>query len=1064
MINNRVYETLGCGRVLISDSFDMIEREFGDLVYFDRKPGDTGRIVTRLLETEEGKRELKERGARGRKRVIERESWSHRVIEMLALRERLSMETRPRPLRPIALIVGDGRERERERANRWGLASLIGLEKEYRLERVLHLDQVDDKMLLEKVDVVVVLGEEAREMMRKRIKLIRRRRREEKKKEEKKTKKKTKDEGEAAVMENKKDSKIELRDSHGMLARKVLVLEEGQEDQQGEGDDLEYDVVIIHVSSEKETKEEETKTLTSMLQSGMDRAIDLPRMSSRIALDPPSSYYQHGNTFIPGEVVRFHVRMVDFVAPDHGMWCVRVNGEETSCVGDAQNFVDLVVPVDSGSYMTVQPLLRTHVDRHLFKEGRLSQYMLRSVVEEMVIDGTSSEIRVVDGRSLYQDTRSFCQQKILSDQDCRRLLNHLLTKAPAAAAWRDRTDRKIQVGVVVDAVDWNARKEFDVKDRINIAMRLDIDLYQVFFFVLVNDDADENEDEKSLIAASSSRSTPMDTFHHHLEQSLIGIVNIMFPRDLSAAMVDPSDLEKISQQHHPKLLPSLIDVLRGLDVLEFLSSTKSRTFRERILSFAASSLGIPMSSVAEKRVDGLIEGTMEGGIPMSEELTNLAMDFESGMLKIPPMVDQKFADRDRSAVQYFRRAQTLSLLPEEIFRFGLSLPLFERRLRFHRGVPVNEWLSPVEWHDYHNDAVSAVLQLRLQRSVPKIVAAAIEEWNDALVDPTTGNKKLDYPTMTGFWPGMYRSRGNFFITARHKILHDAAQLRYLVNAGRLPSYLMKVAENYTKVHDIFLADKPMNHYVFMNQSYYDMIGTTYNWLTYKHPLPVVPSGALYRDVLSKDHFQAAEKEYFSAERAPGLTVIDNFLSKEALSSLLEFLRSSTIWYDVKPGYLGTYHRTGLTGPLLIQIERELRERMPNIIGSLPLRTVWAYKCFESSPEGLAVHADTATVNLNLWLTPDEANIDDGGSSGGLAVHLTKTLPENWNFKKLNQIASVKDIYKFLKETNSERVQIPYKQNRAVVFHSRLFHESVKFHFKKGFKNARINLTFLFGNG
>ena len=479
-----------------------------------------------------------------------------------------------------------------------------------------------------------------------------------------------------------------------------------------------------------------------------------------------------------------------------------------------------------------------------------------------------------------------------------------------------------------------------------------------------------------------------------------------------------------------------------------------------------------MSSVAEKRVDGLmeglidglVEGTMEGGAPMSKELTNVAMDFESGMLKIPPMVDQKFADRDQSAVQYFRRAQTLSLLPEETFRFGLSLPLFERRLRFHRGVPVNEWLSPVEWHDYHNDAVSAVLQLRLQRSVPKIIAAAIKEWNDALVDPTTGNKKLDYPKRTGFWPGMYRSRGNFFITARHKILHDAAQLRYLVNAGRLPSYFMKVADNYTKVHDMFLADKPMNHYVFMNQSYYDMIGTTYNWLTYKHPLPVVPGGALYRNVLSKDHFQRAEKEYLSAERAPGLTVIDNFLSKEALTSLLEFLHSSTIWYDVKPGYLGTYHRTGLTGPLLIQIERELRERMPNIIGTLPLRTVWAYKCFESSPEGLAVHADTATVNLNLWLTPDEANIDDGGSSGGLAVHLTKTLPENWNFAKLNQIASVEDIYKFLKETNSERVQIPYKQNRAVVFHSRLFHESVKFHFKKGYKNARINLTFLFGNG
>ena len=58
MINNRVYETLGCGSVLISDSFDVIEQEFGNLVYFDRHPGDTDKLVRRLLYTEEGQQEL----------------------------------------------------------------------------------------------------------------------------------------------------------------------------------------------------------------------------------------------------------------------------------------------------------------------------------------------------------------------------------------------------------------------------------------------------------------------------------------------------------------------------------------------------------------------------------------------------------------------------------------------------------------------------------------------------------------------------------------------------------------------------------------------------------------------------------------------------------------------------------------------------------------------------------------------------------------------------------------------------------------------------------------------
>tara|TARA_B100000780_G_C21117457_1_gene452261 strand:- start:161 stop:622 length:462 start_codon:yes stop_codon:yes gene_type:complete len=131
----------------------------------------------------------------------------------------------------------------------------------------------------------------------------------------------------------------------------------------------------------------------------------------------------------------------------------------------------------------------------------------------------------------------------------------------------------------------------------------------------------------------------------------------------------------------------------------------------------------------------------------------------------------------------------------------------------------------------------------------------------------------------------------------------------------------------------------------------------------------------------------------------------------------------------------------------------------NIFTLLPI----AYKCFESSPEGLAIHADAAAVNLNLWITPDEANQDKHGNSGGLAVYLSQTLPKHWTFQQMNQLGSnIDSIRSFLKETNSEKVVIPYKQNRAVIFHSRLFHESVKFNFKKGYRNARINLTFLFG--
>ena len=40
--------------------------------------------------------------------------------------------------------------------------------------------------------------------------------------------------------------------------------------------------------------------------------------------------------------------------------------------------------------------------------------------------------------------------------------------------------------------------------------------------------------------------------------------------------------------------------------------------------------------------------------------------------------------------------------------------------------------------------------------------------------------------------------------------------------------------------------------------------------------------------------------------------------------------------------------------------------------------------------------------------------------------------------------------------------IPYRQSRAVIFHSELTHHSGRISFKPGYKNRRINLTLLFG--
>ena len=120
----------------------------------------------------------------------------------------------------------------------------------------------------------------------------------------------------------------------------------------------------------------------------------------------------------------------------------------------------------------------------------------------------------------------------------------------------------------------------------------------------------------------------------------------------------------------------------------------------------------------------------------------------------------------------------------------------------------------------------------------------------------------------------------------------------------------------------------------------------------------------------------------------GLTYIDDFLSPTALESLRKFLLKSTIWFEVKKGgYLGAYLKEGLASPLIIQIADELRKKFPKIFKDHYVKKIWAYKYDSraknenSSLKGINVHADFAAVNVNFWITPNEANLNP--ESGGL---------------------------------------------------------------------------------
>ena len=79
--------------------------------------------------------------------------------------------------------------------------------------------------------------------------------------------------------------------------------------------------------------------------------------------------------------------------------------------------------------------------------------------------------------------------------------------------------------------------------------------------------------------------------------------------------------------------------------------------------------------------------------------------------------------------------------------------------------------------------------------------------------------------------------------------------------------------------------------------------------------------------------------------------------------------------------------------------------------------------------------------------------------GGLIVH-KKEPPPDWQIGDYK--ADVASIRSHLGNDEKDQVVIPYRENRAVLFDSRLFHESDAVDFQSEYENHRINITMLFG--
>ena len=283
---------------------------------------------------------------------------------------------------------------------------------------------------------------------------------------------------------------------------------------------------------------------------------------------------------------------------------------------------------------------------------------------------------------------------------------------------------------------------------------------------------------------------------------------------------------------------------------------------------------------------------------------------------------------------------------------------------------------------------------------------------------------------------------------RDKLLYDAEQFHFLAKRARNGQSFIARARTYEDVARDFPEGLEE-----LSEQQIGRLGDDYNG-----PINLRAAAEVAGRAVSERHDRGDILHGFRTSASGGAVFFDELLTPEALERLQSFLLESTIWHDFSHigGFVASYLEDGLACPLILQIADEIRSTFPEVLGDHPLSQAWAFKGLKPA-SAIEVHADDGVVSVNFWVTPAKANLEP--DSGGMVVSLIPP-PKDW---AMSDYAEDRErIGAFLAHTPHDRLNVPYQENRAVLFRSRLFHWSDAPDFAAEYENHRINLTFLYG--
>ena len=181
-----------------------------------------------------------------------------------------------------------------------------------------------------------------------------------------------------------------------------------------------------------------------------------------------------------------------------------------------------------------------------------------------------------------------------------------------------------------------------------------------------------------------------------------------------------------------------------------------------------------------------------------------------------------------------------------------------------------------------------------------------------------------------------------------------------------------------------------------------------------------------------------------------IVVLDNLLNDDCLFLLRNRILNATKVNDVYKGYKGIDH---WSDSLSIVIANDLRKKLPALDNFV---RAWSF-IYEHNVDGVPLHADPSTHNLNIWVTPDKCVKDK--RKNGLEIY--KLLPpRNWTRSEWN--GNSLKVQKLIKKTKVKPSKYKYKYNRGILFNGAYFHRTADVSMKEGHENKRISYTMLFG--